>query len=142
MSPSGLSIRNQLRGTVVSVSLGEVMATVRSRLSGGQEVVSAVTREAVEDLGIREGSQVRLLMKATEVSLSKRPVSGISIRNQFPGTVADVATGQAMATVKVSIEGDELTAAITRDAVTELELSSGVPVVALVKSTEIALATG
>lgn len=136
-----MSIRNQLPGTVVSVNPGEAMATVKSRLAGGQEIISAITREAVEELGIREGSAVRLLMKATEVSLANRPVPGISIRNQLPGTVAGISAGRAMATVKVSIEGGELTAAITRDALTELGLKEGSPVVALVKSTEVSLAT-
>lgn len=138
----GLSIRNQLAGTVVAVTPGEVMATVRSRLSGGQEITAAITREAVEDLGLAEGSAVRVLIKSTEVSLATGPVAGISIRNQLPGTVAGVATGGAMATVKIDVDGGELTAAITREAVDELALAPGSPVVALVKSTEISLATG
>lgn len=45
-----------------------------------------------------------------------------------------------MASVKVSVEGGELTSAITEDAVTDLGLAPGMPVVALIKSTEIALA--
>ncbi|GAB3157943.1 TOBE domain-containing protein [Amycolatopsis sp. NPDC004378] len=138
----GLSIRNQLAGTVAAVTPGEVMATVKARLSGGQEITAAVTREAVEDLGLAEGAAVRALIKSTEVSLATGPVEGISIRNQLPGRVTAVATGGAMATVKVAVDGGELTASITREAVTELGLEAGSPVVALVKSTEISLATG
>lgn len=137
-----LSIRNQFPGTVTAVSLGEAMATVSARMSGGQEITAAITREAVEDLGVRDGSAVTLLMKATEVALATGPVSGISIRNQIPGQVKEVTSGRAMARVKVSIEGGELTAAITRDAVTQLGLAAGSPVVALVKSTEVGLSTG
>ena len=138
----GLSIRNQLTGTVTAVNPGEVMATVKSRLSGGQVITAAITLEAVDDLGIAEGSAIRVLIKSTEVSLAAGPVTGVSIRNQIPGQVVGVATGGAMATVKVSIDGGELTAAITREAVAELGLSMGSPVVALIKSTEISLATG
>jgi molybdate transport system regulatory protein len=137
----GLSIRNQLNGTVTAVTPGEVMATVKSRLSGGQEITAAITRDAVQDVGLAEGSAVRVLIKSTEVSLATRPVTGISIRNQLPGHVAAVTTGGAMATVKIAIEGGELTAAITREAATELGLTAGSPVVALVKSSEISLAT-
>ncbi|RSS59710.1 molybdopterin-binding protein [Streptomyces sp. WAC01280] len=134
-----LSIRNQLPGTVVAVTPGEVMATVKVRLVGGQGVTAAITLEAVRDLGLDEGSAVRVLVKSTEVSLATGPVEGLSIRNQIPGTVADVATGGAMASVKVSVEGGELTAAITKDAVSDLGLATGSSVVALIKSTEIAL---
>ncbi|MEV7400021.1 TOBE domain-containing protein [Streptomyces sp. NPDC091267] len=135
-----LSIRNQIPGTVTAVTAGEVMATVKVRLTGGQDITAAITLEAVKELGLAEGASVRTLVKSTEVSLATGPVEGLSIRNQIPGTITDVATGGAMASVKVSVEGGELTAAITRDAVTDLDLAAGKSVVALIKSTEISLA--
>ncbi|MGH4031037.1 TOBE domain-containing protein [Actinomycetota bacterium Odt1-20B] len=136
-----LSIRNQIAGTVASVTTGEAMATVRVRLDGGQDITAAITAEAVKDLGLAEGSAVKALVKSTEVSLATGPVRGLSIRNQIPGTVSDVAAGGAMASVKVDVEGGALTAAITKDAVTDLGLAAGSSVVALIKSTEISLAT-
>ncbi|MBQ0830668.1 TOBE domain-containing protein [Streptomyces tagetis] len=137
-----LSIRNQLPGTVTAVLPGAAMATVRVRLAGGQELTAAISREAVEELGLVPGSAVRALVKSTEVSLATAPVDGVSIRNVLPGTVTGVTTGAAMALVKVDAEGAGLTAVITREAVEELGLSAGVPVVALIKSTEVSLATG
>ncbi|GAA4986392.1 TOBE domain-containing protein [Kitasatospora paranensis] len=136
-----LSIRNQIPGTVTSVTSGEAMATVRTRLAGGQEITSAITVDAVKELGLVEGSAVRVMVKSTEVALATGPVSGLSIRNQILGTVTEVASGAAMAAVKVSVEGGELTAAITQDAVAELGLAAGSTVVALIKSTEVSLAT-
>src|SRR5690349_1595948 len=105
-----LSIRNQIPGTVTSVTPGEVMATVRTRLTGGQDITAAITLEAVKELGLAEGTAVRTMVKSTEVSLATGPVTGLSIRNQIPGTVSEVATGGAMATVKIAVEGAELTA--------------------------------
>jgi molybdate transport system regulatory protein len=134
-----LSIRNQIPGTVASVAPGEVMAIVKLHLDGGQMLTAAITLEAVRDLGLDAGSTVQALIKSTEVSLATGPVTGLSIRNQLPGTVTGVATGGAMASVKVSIAGAELTSAITREAVAELRLASGSGVVALIKATEISL---
>ncbi|MEU5728618.1 TOBE domain-containing protein [Streptomyces antimycoticus] len=137
-----LSIRNQLPATVVSVAPGEVMATVQGRLSGGQMVTAAVTMSAVKELGIGEGSEVTALAKATEVALATGEVSGLSIRNRFPGTVTRLTLGAAMATVVIAIGGDqEITAAITQDATAELGLTEGSRVTALIKSTEVSLAT-
>jgi len=65
----------------------------------------------------------------------------LSIRNQLPGTVTDIATGGAMASVKLAVEGGELTSAITKEAATDLALTVGTRVVALIKSTEVSLAT-
>ncbi|MFF8375850.1 molybdopterin-binding protein [Streptomyces sp. NPDC015661] len=134
-----LSIRNQLPGTVAAVTLGEAMASVKVRLAGGQDITAAITADAVRDLGLAEGSAVKALVKSTEVALATGPVEGISIRNQLAGSVTEVSTGGAMGSVKVSVEGGELTAAITKDAVEDLGLSAGTAVVALIKSTEISL---
>ncbi|MFF5571683.1 molybdopterin-binding protein [Streptomyces luteogriseus] len=136
-----LSIRNQLPGTVTTVTPGEAMATVRVRLNGGQDLTAAITREAAEDLRLTPGTAVRALMKSTEVSLATAPVEGLSIRNQLPGTVTALAAGDAMASVRVTVQGGELSAAITREAAEDLALSPGLPVVALIKATEVALAT-
>lgn len=136
-----LSIRNQLPGTVTAVTSGEAMASVKVRLSGGQDITAAITVDAVKDLGLAEGAAVKALVKSTEVALATGPVDGISIRNQLPGSVTEVSTGGAMGSVKVSVDGGELTAAITKDAVEDLGLSAGTSVVALIKSTEISLAS-
>ncbi|MGW1068573.1 TOBE domain-containing protein [Streptomyces aureus] len=67
----------------------------------------------------------------------------LSIRNRLPGTVASVTPGEVMATVKVRLDaGQEITAAVTLEAVRELGLASGSAVQALVKATEVSLATG
>ncbi|MEU0006084.1 TOBE domain-containing protein [Streptomyces sp. NPDC006314] len=136
-----LSIRNQLPGTVTEVHPGDVMATVNVRLAGGQTLTAAITLEAVEQLGLTPGDPVRALVKSTEVSLATSRTEGLSIRNQLPGTVTRLVLGEAMATVKVTVDGGELTAAITKDAAGDLGLFVGSDVVALIKSTEVALAT-
>jgi molybdopterin-binding protein len=64
-----LSTRNQLRGTVAAVDAGAVMTVVRVDLDGGQQVVSSITRDAAEDLGLEVGKKVTVLVKSTEVML-------------------------------------------------------------------------
>jgi molybdopterin-binding protein len=51
------SARNQLAGTVVSVSLGAVMAEVTIDVNGAT-VVAAITKESAERLGLAEGKSV------------------------------------------------------------------------------------
>ncbi|HEX2025640.1 MAG TPA: TOBE domain-containing protein [Actinomycetota bacterium] len=63
-----VSARNQLKGTVRSVSLGAVMSEVVVDV-GGQEVVAAITRASVERLGLREGADVTVIIKATDVMI-------------------------------------------------------------------------
>jgi molybdopterin-binding protein len=65
-----LSARNQLPGTVKSVVLGTVMAEVVLDVAG-QQVVSVITRHAVENLDVKAGDQVKAVIKSTEVMIEK-----------------------------------------------------------------------
>jgi molybdopterin-binding protein len=65
-----LSTRNQLAGVVTEVTVGSVMATVKVRLNGGDQVITAsITREAAEELDLAAGSEVVALIKSTEVMI-------------------------------------------------------------------------
>jgi molybdopterin-binding protein len=66
-----LSARNQLDATVSAVKHGSVMSVVTVRLSGGEEIVSAITRDSAEALSLGDGDRVTAIIKATEVILSK-----------------------------------------------------------------------
>ena len=65
-----LSARNQLPGEVKSVVLGTVMAEVVVDVAGHQ-VVSVITRHAVEALDIKAGDSVKVVIKSTEVMIEK-----------------------------------------------------------------------
>jgi molybdopterin-binding protein len=65
-----LSARNQLKATVKSVKVGNVMAEVVLDV-GGQEMVAAITKGSVDRLRIRAVDAVVAIVKATEVMLGK-----------------------------------------------------------------------
>jgi molybdopterin-binding protein len=64
-----LSARNQLAGTVTQVNKGAAIANVAVDV-GGQRIVSSITVEAVDELGLAEGSQVTVIVKASDVILA------------------------------------------------------------------------
>ena len=66
--PMKLSARNQLRGTVEAVVLGVVTAKVGVRV-GDNLIESVITRQSVEDLNIKVGSEVTAVIKSTEIML-------------------------------------------------------------------------
>jgi molybdate transport system regulatory protein len=66
----------------------------------------------------------------------------LSARNQLAGTVSAIEVGAVMTIVKVALAGgQEVTASVTKDSVTELGLDVGSPVTAVIKSTEVMLGT-
>jgi molybdopterin-binding protein len=65
-----LSARNQLPGVVESVKLGDVMAHVVVRV-GEHVVESVITRTSAEELDLKPGDSVRVVVKSTEVMIQK-----------------------------------------------------------------------
>jgi molybdopterin-binding protein len=65
-----LSTQNQFKGTIVEVNVGTVMAIVKVRLDGGDQVVtSSVTKDAVLNLGLKERQPATVFIKATAVTI-------------------------------------------------------------------------
>ena len=65
----------------------------------------------------------------------------ISARNQIKGTVTRITRGEAIANVEVDANGVRIVASITVEAVDELRLSPGSEVTAIVKASDVLLAT-
>ncbi len=65
------SARNQLRGKVKSVKLGAVMAEVIIEFADSQEIVSAITRTSAEQLNLKAGEEVVVIIKSTDVMVGK-----------------------------------------------------------------------
>jgi molybdopterin-binding protein len=66
----------------------------------------------------------------------------ISARNQLSGTVAEVDHGAVTTTVKIRLGGgDTITASITREAAEELALAEGTAVTAVIKASDVLVAT-
>ena len=65
-----LSARNQLKGTVREIRLGEVMAHVVVKV--GQNLIeSVITRTSAEELELKKGDSVVVVIKSTEVMIQK-----------------------------------------------------------------------
>jgi molybdopterin-binding protein len=68
---SGLTARNRFVGTVSSVEIDGLMAQVEIVVTEPARVVALVTRDAVEELGLRPGMSATALVKSTSVMVEK-----------------------------------------------------------------------
>ena len=66
-----ISARNQLSGTVVSVTPGAVNGTVKVDIGGGHIVTSSITEEAIADLALQPGDSVTVIIKASDILIGK-----------------------------------------------------------------------
>lgn len=65
-----ISARNQLRGTIEDVLFGNVMAHVTVKV-GENLIESVITRRSAEDLHLKKGDNVVVIIKSTEVMIQK-----------------------------------------------------------------------
>ncbi len=65
-----LSARNQLKGTVEEIQLGGVMAHVAVHV-GDNFIESVITRRSAEEMALKKGDAVNVVIKPTEVMLQK-----------------------------------------------------------------------
>jgi molybdopterin-binding protein len=65
----------------------------------------------------------------------------LSARNQLPATITDITKGEAVANVTLDVNGQRLVATITVEAIEELGLEAGGQVTAVIKASDVILAT-
>jgi molybdopterin-binding protein len=65
----------------------------------------------------------------------------LSARNQLTGTVTEIRKGEAIANVVLDVAGQRLVASITLEAAEELGLQVGSPVTAVIKASDVIIAT-
>jgi molybdopterin-binding protein len=63
--------RNQLTGKVMKIKQGDIMCQVSLEIASGAKMNSVMTMESLQDLGIKEGDSVRVVVKAINVLLVK-----------------------------------------------------------------------
>ena len=135
-----ISARNQIRGTVGELKAGQAMTVVHIDASG-QRLLSAITNEGVQDLGLKRGDAVIALVKSTDAMLIKGDAVQIqlSARNCLAGQVSSVQKGNAMAYVSVNVGESKIGASITREALDELQINVGERVTVVIKATQVLL---
>jgi molybdopterin-binding protein len=65
-----LSARNQLSGTVDELQIGDIMAHVVVKV-GENLIESIITRNSAQELGLKKGDKVKVVIKSTEVMVQK-----------------------------------------------------------------------
>jgi molybdopterin-binding protein len=65
-----ISARNILKGKVKEVKPGAVNTEVTVELAGGMSVVSVITRESADKLGLTKGKEVYAVIKASNVMIA------------------------------------------------------------------------
>lgn len=70
MAIIAINVRNQLRGNIKAIALGDVVSKVEVETAAGN-VTSVITKRSIKELKLEIGSELLALVKATDVSIAK-----------------------------------------------------------------------
>ncbi len=65
-----ISARNILKGTILKVTHGAVNSEVIVKVAEGVEIASIITKSSAERLGLKEGKEVHVIIKASNVMIA------------------------------------------------------------------------
>ncbi|MGC9351281.1 MAG: TOBE domain-containing protein [Sulfurovum sp.] len=132
-----ISARNQLSGSVEKIVKGMVNSQLCVQLKSGNTLISIITNDAVDALGLQEGDDVTAIFKSTAVLVGTGKMR-ISAENCFEGVIETVREGKVNAEVVIKIgKQEKIVAVLTTDSVEQLELEKGKTVSTLIKSSDI-----
>lgn len=134
-----ISARNVLPGTVTGITKGAVNAEIVLSLRGGETIISVITNPSVDRLGLKTGTDVSAIIKASDVMVGKGLENArLSARNILAGKIAELKEGAVNSEVGIQLPGGTMLAAsITKESVQALNLKQGDAVSAVVKASHV-----
>jgi molybdate transport system regulatory protein len=134
--------RNQFAGTVKSVELGPVSATVTIALKNGDDIAATMTSAAAQRLKLKKGKEALALIKASAIVLVTDFAGWqLSARNQFAGTVSRIERSAVSSLVILTLPGGAtISASVTNEGVQALDLKVGAAATAVFKAYSVMVA--
>ncbi len=129
---------NKLKGIITQIQSSGALLLVDADVEG-QKFSALLIESNPRHVWLKEGNQVNLVFKETEVSLAKELTGRISLRNRMKCRVLAFDRGELLSTVKLQFNHYALVSAITTRSADMLELKEGDEIEALVKANEVSL---
>jgi len=136
-----VSARNTFAGNITAITKGAVNAEVTLTLNSGIPLTAVVTNGAIDNLGLKIGSEAYAIIKASSIIIgTDLHDAKVSARNIFCGTVAKIIEGPVNTEVDIEIGGgNTVCAVITHDSSKRLELKVGGHACTLFKASSVIL---
>lgn len=132
-----ISARNQIIGKIVEINLGSVNVQITLELKSGKKLVSIITLNSVENLGLNLDDEVVALIKSSNILISTDTNLKISARNTLRGKIENINKGDVNSEVTIDVDGDKVVTVLTTNSLENLNLKIGLEVDAIIKASDI-----
>jgi len=129
---------NSLQGKITSIENQGNLSLVT--IKAGPITLKSIVIETPASAGyLKEGKEINILFKETEVIIGKENDAQISLQNRIPCTILNIKKGALLSKLSLKYEEYLIGSVITSRAVEQLNLSEGDKVVAFIKTNEVML---
>ena len=129
---------NKLIGKIIQIESSQHMSMVDIDVNG--DVFSSIILETPATATyLKQGNQITMLFKETEVSIGKNLSGLISLRNRFKAIIKELEKSDILTKVLLDYKGKEIISIITSRSSQKLALAVGDSVEWLVKTNEVSL---
>lgn len=136
------SANNQFGGRITSLVPGAVNTEVVMDIGEGDQITAIITNSSAKSMGLMVGSEVCALINASSIVLTRDENILTSARNKLTGLVSWCDKGQVNSEVVLKLAGGKsLTAIITDESLNGLALKIGDRACALIKASQVLLAS-
>lgn len=133
-----LSARNQLNAKIKKIDFDSVNAVVCLQSQSGQDFFANISKNSIENLDLKLEDEAIAIFKSNNVMICTGEIIGLSARNKIKGTVLELNFSEVSCEVVVDIgENQKITSNITKTSATELKLSIGCNIIAVIKSSDV-----
>ena len=132
-----LSARNQLKTVICDIKSGAVNSQISGKLDSGETLSATITLASEKELDLKVGKEAYFIFKAPSVIIAKKDANAmkLSARNQLSGKISEIKTGAVNSEILVNIGGEQvISAIITNQSASDMALSVGDEVIAIIKA--------
>jgi molybdate transport system regulatory protein len=132
-----ISARNHITAKISDIKRDEINAQITADLSDGQKLKSVITKDSLNQLNLKIGDEIFMIIKASDVLVALPENLSISASNIIKGKIIRIMKGDINAEVKISAGNSVITGIITSESVKKLDLKEGKEVAAVIKASDI-----
>lgn len=139
-----VTLPNQVKGKVIRIQEDGTIALIYIRVADTEALVSLVDADTPAALALVEGSDVRVMFRASDISLAildKDKPMKLSFPNQIRGKVTQIISGPTLVIVHMDTAAGPIVSAVIPSAAEAIGLKVGDEVTALFKALDVSLAT-
>ncbi len=132
---------NKLQGQITKIETSGNLSIVHVSITEQIKLKAIVVERPETAPYLKEGNEIAMLFKETEVVMGTDAIHAISLQNKISGVIKKVEKGTLLSKVVLESGAGDIISLISTNAVNQLDLKVGMNAMAMIKLNEVMIST-